>query len=1631
MEWLHFSDFHFGGKEGPQHEAMKSLIDYLNDSFNRTPCKVDAIFLVGDIAYSGQASEYARFEGEFLKPLLGISALNGAKIFAVPGNHDADCDAATPMTWPGIRDRNQQIVFCENHEGQKFRKPRAEVFRNYWDFIQRNKIISPNPLQEISLLMHDTDMPFDVITLNTALFSDKDDRSDAPITPCPLSSLRERLTGLGRDRPVLVLGHHPQSCFLKEHQRPFDTLLVDNHVVYLHGHEHAPTVLFNADGTVRSLGFGATYVNPLGNNTLPPYRNSFLRCKLGENLQLTGYNWDSVVGKWDEATKEQFSSCITTKTYDGKSLKLNVPLINVGSNIVNVSYTLESIPRKSPQPQSIIPMSKPSVRVWLKLLALGENVYGHFKNSSESDVQTSQSTDGKIEFCLERANERDLLICIPATTHILSAKEIESYNTRLDTENIDSVTVITFGIMSSEARDMYLKLKIKKDIEILSNQEITAKWHSLFSAKQRELLSSLDAGSDTVRTVIDDDEIYLLVVHANDRNTFSLISAKGELLEGSHAVVAKLREADPDLYRMGYSSEQDGVSNGNVEKKFDEPAYLEKCYKEANKLKYAALANVGLRLPDASLEDVYVEASASEVCQSSHVDDLLDDHLSAYPVSDKLKEQIKQQFVKNVAGDDRHETSRARLFCQQYGAVLLTGDPGSGKTCFVNSEILAYARRGVPDASSKICSDEWHSVHLPIFVQLSQAAAESDLGTVGLIMIASRLLERRGFTIPADELNALLKQGRLALFFDGLDEVVSVEKRALVVQHINELVTDCLPLGNRIVVTSRPAAINVVNLLPTLRQLELKGLTESEISTLAHRILSLRLTETPDGVVVDAGRIRDSDSALVSRLLHDCAIKPGVARFASNPLLLTLIVLTYANSGAPSAKRHLIYEEAVKTLASVRGRQAGHDPMSLQDLRMRLGAVALSVYRKESGFLPTRAEVNQIIRGVMTRQMGVSISDAEANEYIQKVAESTGLIAIGGGDGAGDASSIVTFMHHSFMEYFAAVGLSQDIDAADLATLVTQPRWVEILTLLAGLIGERDDIAPVLARLVNDGSNYGAVDARYLLFALDCALECEVPSEAAILLLSAGVQKCVVDGPARTDPWVRSEIGGRLQQLMSACGASTFEKTLCKLINDSKADVCAAAILLASHACMEDIQSDALVAVVDKCCTRYDEAIQVAICEAASRAKMFRTPLVLQSIAKSLRKSVATKRAALDAIYSIPGMAAKNWEEIINGLGEKQVNIRRLASKAAIQAGLDGDLATLSDNKKDLVANALQYMCESGLGLEYPNGKVQQSTIERLLKSALLRDRLIGIQMMPAQDSGGDVVARKLMEIVDANEDHQEVTAALRAFRSSPDARLMIKDIEFRRIFRLSEDGTADVRRASIQLLSCFNSDMTVVKMLKEKNFEVLSIGEYEAVWVALGRAQVLKDEIGEVIERELENIVSENAKLNETYVSKVCAVLDAARNLGRNLRFEINNLLARLIDDFKQDDRVRKAAIRAYAATAIPSMQVVDYISRQLRTPSALSSPEICQTLSIFARNCRQSVEYVLACVETLPTLRDAAENLHAKMQRREFSADTEYLVTELRNGITEINQIVVTFEEFIKTDSSSGGYKLTTLGA
>ena len=1610
MRWLQLSDFHVGGDRAPDIGVLSSLIDQIANVV-KTAGAFDAIFLVGDLVYGGTKAEFDSFKANFLDQLRAIPGLENVPIFAVPGNHDVDCDESTPIAWETIGARNQNVYFGEDEIGKKARNSRTATLAAYREFVTANGLLSPDPFKEVSALFDNVGLSFDIVVTNTAFFSDKEQSSSDPITPFPILSVKARARDRAGDRPLIVLGHHSLNSMIELHRMQLISFLQEKKAIYIHGHEHKSSDLFNCDGAIQAIGFGASYVEPLENIGDSGYRNTFAWCAAGEELKVEAFSWEPDPGAWIESTNKQFHRFKTVSKNGEHGRFANLPAVVPTIPTQVTRQPVSQIRRAAVKPSSIVPIDDGASLAWTALFQLSVIVRGIYQVEKPTSGDP-EAVDGRFEFVLKSRSGNCLVVCIAGGNHVLSSKEIEAFNTRLDTEELNSLVVLSLGRISDDAATMYDRLKEKKSVEVLTNTDLTSNAGRILSPQQHEFLSRLDPAKDFAHILLGAEAAFLLTVtKEGNHESFVIIDAAGKALSAANELTYKLRNSNREFATMLYAGEQE-IQPQLALSQFDDNAYLSAYYDIHNSVKYAALAHTGIRFETLPLGELYVSATAAEVPNGNkRLEALVGDHLASYPISESLKAQVSRQLLAGIERKSIHEASDARDFCQRYGAVLITGDPGAGKTCFLKNEILSYCERG---KFADHQQTNWYSTHFPVMLQLSEVVREKDFDTKGLIHIGSRLLARKGISFPEAELENLSRQGKIAWFFDGLDEVVSIEKRAKVVQLINLLMEQTLEAGNRVIVTSRPAAIRVVNLLPSLHKLEIQGFTEAQIETLAKRVLNTRIVDSPAGAVVDnAPPQAASHDSIVAQLLDDCRKKPGVARLAQNPLLLTLLIMIYANSGAPSAKRHVIYGQAIDTLASVRGRETGHQPISPQDLRERLGSVAISVYNKESGLLPSRKEVCETIRKVMQRQLGRDVALSEADEFVQRVAESTGLIALESQPGESEETGVVPFMHHSFLEYYAAIYLSLHIDTIDIANLVTQPRWHEILTLFAGTIGDKSDIAPVLVRILDAGTDLSQIDAKLLIFAIDCALECQVPSEAAQQLLAQALKKCIEGGAARFDPWVRSEIGRRLGLLLASCGGGILENALVDFIKSTNPEIAAASIEIAGYACSEDFNSDRVAAAIDQACMRSEDIVIIAICKAAGDCKSLRTTLTTQAIERSLTKGKFRKRGAFAALAQIPDVAAKHWGEIINGIEDSDLRVSQLASLAAIQAGFNADLISLAADKKDVVIKALAHSTSSGSG-DARIPRVQKDTVERLLASRELREKLIGIRIIPAVENDKSYIREKLISLLRKSDDHLEAVAILSAL-GSKEVLPLLRSQDLELVVTIMGDGTSDVRRAALQLLGYFGHNAYVISILTMLDRGAMDSSEYRLLIQAMSSARIMKDKVASSLTADLDYYLAEERKLDKENERKVVAILNGLKRLGETCSEETTAQISTLIGSYKYSESIKRSALMCYPAVAMPSAKVVEELTRLTRGPLVGCESELVQLSSIFAKKCRTSIDFVKACVASLGAFRDELLKLHSKISKRNVTDEVEFFTTELRQGIGDLTQIMDTFSEFI----------------
>jgi hypothetical protein len=408
--------------------------------------------------------------------------------------------------------------------------------------------------------------------------------------------------------------------------------------------------------------------------------------------------------------------------------------------------------------------------------------------------------------------------------------------------------------------------------------------------------------------------------------------------------------------------------------------------------------------------------------------------------------------------------------------LVLLGDPGGGKSTFVNfvalclaGEILGLPHAGLNLLRAPLPDDEgkdeespqsWdHGPLLPVRVVLRDFAAR------GLPAPGERVSARHLWTFIAEALaeaslggyaphleKELQEHGGL-LLLDGLDEVPEAESRR---DQIRQAVEDfAASFGRcRVLLTSRTYAYQ--NQGWKLRG----GFTEAVLAPFSagqiRRFVSRWYAQT-----ASLGRLTASDAEGKAEHLREAIFgRPHLRELAERPLLLTLMASLHAwrGEGLPE-KREQLYADTVELLLNrweghrvirdSQGRPVLIQPSLAQYLeagkekvRAALEELAFDVHSAQ-GDLPGTADVAEgdLVTRLMRLRRTPETNPAELVDYLSQRA---GLLVARG-------VGVFTFPHRTFQEYLAACHLTVEDFPAAIAELGRQDpgRWREVVLLAA------------------------------------------------------------------------------------------------------------------------------------------------------------------------------------------------------------------------------------------------------------------------------------------------------------------------------------------------------------------------------------------------------------------------------------------------------------------------------------------------------------------------------------------------------------------------------------------------------
>jgi hypothetical protein len=302
---------------------------------------------------------------------------------------------------------------------------------------------------------------------------------------------------------------------------------------------------------------------------------------------------------------------------------------------------------------------------------------------------------------------------------------------------------------------------------------------------------------------------------------------------------------------------------------------------------------------------------------------------------------------------------------------ILTGSGGSGKTMMMRHLLISTITS---------CSKT------PIFLELRHLTQRKESITEALL----RTLQTNGLDIDQEYFDLALEAGHFSLMFDGFDELEHSARKG-VAKEIQEL-AERTPL-NWIVVSSRSDA--------ELEQWE--TFTRFQVRPLDLDSAVELVTKLP------------FDDAVKDRFIVD--LKNGLfdkhSSFLSNPLLLSIMLLTYSDVAHIPNKLSVFYNQAYESLFQKhdalkggfqRERKSGLD---IQDFAKAFASFCVQSYDKREFTFPRLRALEILDRGKAVSQLDYN-SEAVLDDALQSVC----LLVEEGMD--------VTFAHRSFQEYFVA-----------------------------------------------------------------------------------------------------------------------------------------------------------------------------------------------------------------------------------------------------------------------------------------------------------------------------------------------------------------------------------------------------------------------------------------------------------------------------------------------------------------------------------------------------------------------------------------------------------------------------------
>jgi hypothetical protein len=511
-------------------------------------------------------------------------------------------------------------------------------------------------------------------------------------------------------------------------------------------------------------------------------------------------------------------------------------------------------------------------------------------------------------------------------------------------------------------------------------------------------------------------------------------------------------------------------------------------------------------------------------------------------------------FVRNrlIVAERAYEPGDLGLVVDRYKRLVIRGNPGSGKTTMLRYLAMTCARtlrKNRHDGDSpKLVKERllWDIHPFPILVTLrrhGKVASWDETKEFTGTFLEEMPPELRN-RCPKDFFERHLKEDNCLILLDGFDELGSPEARGAMARRIAGFLEVYNNPDNRVVVTTRIVGYESqldrygfsVRTVQDLKAGEVRALVKQRYRAIALSEAA-RSQSQEEARAIQHKLLRRSE-----RLIERIEKTPRLAQLATNPMLLSLIVLVHYTKVELPEERILLYRDCVEILTEwwqqKKREEAGlprkDEELGLNQKLILLQEVALAMQkqRKEEGsqaLLP-KSVIEDLIAQKLPDFLSVESQQSEmtkqgyyrrkAEEWIDGIQTESGILVEQGLDESG-TEPLVGFSHLTFQEYLAAVALNEEEGYRSplLSNLLT-PVWREIVLLYVALA---KDATPIIRSLLEAHDQPAGV-----LLAGQCLAE-------RLKKVDASVQQSVLSKPmegfSQADDSVMSDFGNVMARL--------------------------------------------------------------------------------------------------------------------------------------------------------------------------------------------------------------------------------------------------------------------------------------------------------------------------------------------------------------------------------------------------------------------------------------------------------------------------------------------------------------------